>query len=320
MIKKSVLTMSLIVAMAQTACAENQPEETAAEQQDHIIETVKTVAAPAPKKLPVYNAPDSDWRDLDPENTLVIETVHGQFVIELYPEIAPLHVERIKTLTRNGFYDNIAFHRVIQGFMNQTGDPLGNGTGNSTLPDLQAEFTFKRSPEDIPINVMGDVKSKTGSATFNTGFYKALPIASKPDGAAFATKTGKVDAYPLHCKGITSMARGGHDINSANSQFFLMRAAEPNLDADYSIWGSTVYGREHLTKIKVGTIGETKNFVPERMLKVRIASDLPPAEKIAVQVLDTQSPSFINFKNEQRKLTGRAPRVCDIDIPSRLKP
>ncbi|MEM9043968.1 MAG: peptidylprolyl isomerase [Pseudomonadota bacterium] len=77
----------------------------------------------------------------DPENTLIIELKDGKVVIEMLPDVAPNHVERIKTLTRQGFYDGIVFHRVIEGFMAQTGDPTGTGSGGSELPDLKNEFS-----------------------------------------------------------------------------------------------------------------------------------------------------------------------------------
>ncbi len=76
----------------------------------------------------------------DPENTLIIETTKGNVTIALRPDLAPGHVERIKTLARAGFYDGIKFHRVIEGFMAQTGCPKGTGTGGSDQPDLKAEF------------------------------------------------------------------------------------------------------------------------------------------------------------------------------------
>ncbi|WP_333794958.1 peptidylprolyl isomerase [Hyphomicrobium sp.] len=76
----------------------------------------------------------------DPENTLVIETTQGRVVIRLRPDLAPNHVERIKQLAREGFYDGIVFHRVIDGFMAQTGCPQGTGTGGSKYPNLKAEF------------------------------------------------------------------------------------------------------------------------------------------------------------------------------------
>ena len=76
----------------------------------------------------------------DPENTILMETTKGPVVIKLRPDLAPGHVERIKELAREGFYDGIVFHRVIDGFMAQVGCPHGTGTGGSDKPDLKAEF------------------------------------------------------------------------------------------------------------------------------------------------------------------------------------
>ncbi|MBR0671335.1 peptidylprolyl isomerase [Neoroseomonas soli] len=78
---------------------------------------------------------------LDPENTLILELPGGRVTIQLLPDLAPRHVERVKVLARRGFYDNTPFHRVIEGFMAQGGDPTGTGTRGSDLPDLPAEFT-----------------------------------------------------------------------------------------------------------------------------------------------------------------------------------
>ena len=77
----------------------------------------------------------------DPQNTVFIDTAYGRVVVRLRPDLAPKHVERIKTLTREKFYDNVPFHRVLAGFMAQTGDPTGTGTGKSKYPDLPAEFS-----------------------------------------------------------------------------------------------------------------------------------------------------------------------------------
>jgi len=76
----------------------------------------------------------------DPENTLVMDMTHGKVVIEMRPDLAPGHVAHIKKLVREGFYDGIVFHRVIDGFMAQTGCPKGTGTGGSKYPNLKAEF------------------------------------------------------------------------------------------------------------------------------------------------------------------------------------
>ena len=85
---------------------------------------------------------------VDPQNTLLIDTKHGRIVIKLRPDLAPKHAERLKQLAREGYYNNVPFHRVIAGFMAQTGDGTrGDGTGGSKYPNLAAEFTstpFKR--------------------------------------------------------------------------------------------------------------------------------------------------------------------------------
>lgn len=304
MIKRLALTLLATAALTTSACA--------AEEQT----TTERVLSQATATLHTgFNAPDEAWREIDPENTLYIDLEYGRVVLELYPEIAPIHVERIKTLTRQGFYDFVTFHRVIEGFMNQTGDPKGDGTGDSDLPDITAEFTFRRG-SDMPVTLVGARPS--GQGDIGVGFYKALPVATQPTSQAILTKDGKVAAFGLHCKGVTSMARTS-DPNSANSQFFLMRDTSPHLDSQYSIWGNTVLGHEHLTKIKVGSKGENPNFVPDVMKKVQVAADVPAAERVNVQVLKADSAAFKNYLKTQKKADGTYPDVCDIQVPSRVK-
>ncbi|MFC4295446.1 peptidylprolyl isomerase [Novosphingobium tardum] len=107
---------------------------------------VSPVAAKSKAKVsPLTPAPTMTLVDpslsVDPDNILLLDLSNGgRVAIRLMPQWAPAHVERIKTLTRQGFYDGIIFHRVIDGFMAQTGDPTGTGQGGSQLPDLKAEF------------------------------------------------------------------------------------------------------------------------------------------------------------------------------------
>ena len=79
--------------------------------------------------------------ELDPDNTVFMDLTYGRVVIKLRPDLAPNHVAQVKTLVKKGFYNGTPFHRVIEGFMAQGGDPTGTGTGGSDLPDLKAEFT-----------------------------------------------------------------------------------------------------------------------------------------------------------------------------------
>lgn len=100
----------------------------------------KDAATPAPAPMSVMVSLDPAF---EPENILVLDLSNGgRVMIRLMPSWAPGHVERIKALTAQGFYNGVIFHRVIEGFMAQTGDPTGTGQGGSTLPDLKAEFNF----------------------------------------------------------------------------------------------------------------------------------------------------------------------------------
>ncbi len=258
--------------------------------------------------------PANAWRDVDPENLILIDTAYGVIGVELYPEMAPNHVTRIKTLARRKFYDNVPFHRVIDGFMNQTGDgENGDGTGGSDLPDLEQEFLFRRSA-DMAVTLVSS--RQNGEQSIDIGFFKAMPVASQPISLATQTPDNKVGAFGLHCKGVTSMART-NEPNSANSQIFLMRAKAAHLDAQYTIWGNTVMGYEHLERPKIGTSGQGLDFVPDQMNTVRVAADLPDNERPKVQVMKTSSPAFKNYLKSLKTAEGVYPDICDIIVPSR---
>jgi len=262
-----------------------------------------------------FTAPDEAWRTVDPENMIVIDTKYGDIAIELYPEIAPNHVAQIKALARSGFYDNVPFHRVIDGFMNQTGDGSnGDGTGDSDLPNIDAEFTFRRGA-DMPFTLI--TAEQVGEGEIGIGFYKALPIASQSTAQASLTEDNKVNAFGLHCKGVTSMARTS-DPNSANSQFFLMRAQAEHLDTQYTIWGNTVMGYEHLDKPIIGTIGQIPGWVPDRMNEVEVAADMEEDERPVVQVLKTDSPAFNNWLKSRKNEDGTYPNICNLPVPTRV--
>lgn len=114
----------------------------------------------------------------DPENTLYMDLKDGRVVIRLRPDLAPEHVKRVKLLTRQGFYNGTPFHRVIDGFMAQGGDPTGTGTGGSSLPPLKAEFT----------NNVHYLRGTVGAArtqdpdTANSQFYITFAPAPSLDG------------------------------------------------------------------------------------------------------------------------------------------
>ncbi len=156
---------------------------------------------------------------VDPANTLIIELKSGKVTIELRPDLAPKHVERVKLLAKEGFYNGLKWHRVIDGFMAQTGDPTGTGTSGSKYGNLPAEFT---------------------PAPFNRGAVGAARSASK---------------------------------DSANSQFFIMFAANPGLNGEYTVWGRVVDGMMAVDAIKKGAPGSGTVTEPDVIVKAYLASD-----------------------------------------------
>lgn len=122
----------------------------------------------------------------DPENTIYLDLTYGRVVIELMPDIAPDHVKRIKNLTRDGFYNGVKFHRVIEDFMAQTGDPTGTGMGNSDYPDLYHEYnettTFAR----------GDLGMARGDHPDSGNSQFFICLANSPEINGKYTKFGRV--------------------------------------------------------------------------------------------------------------------------------
>lgn len=313
------LALAASAALWTSACAEPASEvaQTDASPATQVLDAQATAeAAPAPVESAAvtFDAPDSAWRTPDPDNLLYIDTTYGRMIVELYPEIAPGHVERVKTLANAGFYDGLKFHRVIDGFMNQTGDPKGDGTGDSGMPDLEAEFTFRRGA-DMPVALL--TSASTPGGVMDLGFYKALPVATQPSAQGILTKDGKVEAHGLHCPGVTSAARTS-DPNTANSQFFLMRGRAPHLDAQYSIWGKVIAGGDLVQKIKLTEVnGQPVEVTPDVMEDVYLGSSLDEGDRADIQVLDTNSDAFQTYIASLED-DGSYPDICEVEIPVRL--
>ena len=278
-------------------------------------------AAPAPPrpKAPVTNAPPAalavtnpssaaDWRPLDPENAIVYDTTKGRVIVELAPELAPGHVTRIKELVRDGFYNGIAFHRVIDTFMAQGGDPKGDGTGGSTKPNLRGEFNFRRGVDTGFVRAVD-----RGGAVL--GWVRTVPVTSQPDILMDRTADKRVAAWANHCPGVTSMARS-EDENSANSQFFLMRASYPTLDRRYTVWGRAVIGLDVIRSLKVGE----PVVEPDRMLTVRMLADIPEADRPKVSIQRTDGPAFKARLAAALEERGAAFSNCDLAPEGRIIP
>lgn len=293
MIRNALLAAAVLaIAAPQAALAQKKPA---------------AATTPAPAAAPGAPAA-ADWRTPNPDDVLVIDTNKGRIIVEMLPEVAPAHVQRMKELTRAGLYNGRSFFRVIDNFMAQTGDPEDKGTGGSDKPDLAQEFIFRLGPD------MGFVQAADQSVS-QVGFIKSLPVMSQSPMLMAMTADGKISAWPLYCPGVAAMARG-EGVDSANSQFFLMRHAYPSLEKRYTAWGRVISGLDVVRAIKVG---EPVADPQDKMDKVRVLADIPAAERPKVRVIDPSSAWFKAEIESVRTRMGADFTACEIKVPSEVK-
>lgn len=249
-----------------------------------------------------------DWRTPDPQNVLVIDTTKGRIIVEMEPLIADAHVERIKALTRSKTYDGLKFFRVIEDFMDQTGDPQNTGEGDSDMPNLTAQFTFPRTPKTPFVQM-----ARTGGAVF--GFVGATPVQTQPDDLMALMATPKVSAMGMFCPGVMGMARSGEP-DSGNSQFFLMRGPWPKLNGKYTPWGRVISG---LDVVKAIRTGEPVPEPMDKMIEVRVMADIPEARRPKIQVQNTASPAFKAYAEGVVQAKGAAFDICDLEIRAEVR-
>jgi len=249
----------------------------------------------------------ADWRPIDAANAMVIDTNKGRIVLELYPTIAPVSVARMEALARDHFYDGLTFFRVVDDFMDQTGDPKNNGEGGSPLPDIKAEFHFKAAP-GFPVVAHPE---NGGDA----GFIGAMPVATQAAALAALTADGEVRGSVLFCPGVVGIARA-NEPDSGNSQFFLMRGAKLELDESYTAVGRVVAGQDVVDAIK---IGEPVVAPQDRMVKVQMLADMAPADRPVVKVIETKSAYFTALAKREKAAKGDGFTPCDVTIASTIK-
>lgn len=268
------------------------------------IATAAAVSSPGVAGTPAA----ADWRIPNPDDVLVIDTNKGRVIVELVPEVAPGHAGRLRELARKGTYDGRAFFRVIDRFMAQTGDPQDSGEGQSDLPNLKAEFTFRRDAA-TPF-----VTAASPSGT-DEGFLKSLPVVSQGIGWAEVTGDKKVAAWGTYCPGVVGMARDDN-VDSGNSQFFLMRQPYMSLDKRYTAFGRVISGLDVVRSIKTG---EPVPAPQDRMDRVRVLADIPAAERPTVRVIDPAGKWLKGEIARVRKAKGADFSLCDVNIPVEVK-
>ena len=224
----------------------------------------------------------ANWRAVDADRLIVFETTKGRIIIETFPEVAPLHVAQFSAIVRSGDYDGTSFHRVIEDFMAQGGDVFAFHGRESGLPNIPAEFTFRRNPAEMVFDMLGDPNKAT------EGYYKGLPIRTDSMWLAELNKDGMVESSVPHCQGVVSTARLGNDPDSANAQFFLLRAHSDWLDEQYSPWGRILDGQDVVQSLKVGE----PVVNPDILTRAYMVADQPVGEQLKAWVQRTDGPDF----------------------------
>jgi peptidylprolyl isomerase len=278
----------------------------------------KPKPAPTPAGPPSTPAAptDADMRTPDPKDLLVIETTKGRVLVELNDIAAPMSADRVRTLARQGVYDGRVFFRVIDNFMDQTGDPIDSGAGASALPNLQPEFTFKRG-SDTPFGLV----FRTNGV--EEGFVGSLPVVSQTMDLGLLTADHRVQAWGTYCPGVLGIARAD-DPASGNSQFFLMRTNSNSsdhgthaLDKLYTAFGMVLAGQDVIDAIKTG---EPVAAPQDKMISVKVVADMPEATRPKVRVVDPSSPWA--KAAIQRAMAGSDPldfTVCNVKLPVEVK-
>lgn len=249
---------------------------------------------------------DPNWREVDPQNLMVIETTKGRIIVELRPDLAPQAVARMKELTRAGTYDGLQFHRVIDGFVAQTGNPGNADGGKSALPNLPPEFTAKLTRE----NYHAVVTRSDGSA----GFLGTLPVETSSAAEDTRRGEGLTQFWGAYCPGVVGMGRDDA-FDSANSEFFFMRGAARRLDRLYTVVGMTVEGIEHVYALNVGE----PPAAPDTMIRVRIAADIPEAERPRVTAMRAEGLEFQNFVGATRGEKRADFSICDLRLSVKIE-
>jgi len=281
------------------------------------------VATPAPPPRPsvaladiLKNSSAGEWRQPDPAHTLYMDLGSGRVVIELAPQFAPLHVENIQLLVREGYFDGLAIVRVQDNYVTQWGDADGTRPLRSAKPKLAPEFT--RSPAD------------------------SLHFTQLTDGDVYAPQVGFVDGFPaardprsntawlVHCYGMVGAGRD-NDVDTGNGAELYAVNGSPtrHIDRNAALVGRVLKGMDLLSSLPRGT-GEGLGMYEKReqrvpIIRVRLAADAPESDRVRLEVLRTESQSFQAILEWRRhrhddwyKVSAGRVDVCNVPIPVRV--
>jgi peptidylprolyl isomerase len=284
------------------------------------LSAAPAAAAPAeePKKpltsaqILAASAP-SDWRPLDPNNTLYMELPAGRVIIELAPQFAPHHTANVEALVREGYFDGLWIMRAQDDYVVQWGDPDEKKPIHKAQRTLPAEF--ERPLRDLALSRLPDPDTYAPQ----TGFVDDFPVAADP-------AIGR--AWLTHCYGMVGAGRD-NDVDSGGGTelYAIIGQAPRHLDRNITLLGRVVQGMDLLAVMPrgKGAMGFYEQPAERTTIKsVRVAADVPQNERTALEVLRTDTPTFAaylearrNRREEWFKVPAGRIDVCNLAIPSR---
>ncbi|HVF35282.1 MAG TPA: peptidylprolyl isomerase [Candidatus Saccharimonadia bacterium] len=249
-----------------------------------------------------------DWRALDPERTLYLELDSGRVVIELAPSFAPKHVENIRTLAREGYYDGLAILRAQENYVVQWGDPhaedeqaeaQADDTASDAKPKARA---MKHGARALPPEFVRPAKgldfttlTKIDGYAPEAGFSQGFPAGRDPR---------RGEAWLAHCYAMVGAGRGNTADSGSGAELYVVIGHSPrHLDRNITLVGRVVHGMERLTTLPRGTgpLGfyeQPAQHVPLRSIKV--AADVPQPERTQLEVMRTDTPAFAALVESRR--------------------
>ncbi len=282
-----------------------------------------SMAAPAAELAPKATLADvvkasaaADWRPLDPDNTLYMELPAGRVVIEMAPAFAPHHVDNIRTLVRERYFDGLAVIRAQDNWVVQWGDPDEKNPRplKSAKATLKGEFTvaLKNDKQFTPL------PERDGYAP-QVGLSNGFPSARDP-------KTGR--AWLTHCYGMVGVGRDiGADSANGSSLYVVIGQAPRQLDRNITVVGRVVAGMPLLSTLArgpgpMGFYDKPEQNVP--IASVKLAADVPPAQRSKLEVMRTETATYRAAVEAQRNRGGPWTKVaagyidlCNAPIPVR---
>jgi cyclophilin family peptidyl-prolyl cis-trans isomerase len=264
---------------------------------------------------------DKDWRPLLPENTMYLELTSGKVIIELAPTFAPNHIENIKNLIKEKYWDGLAIVRSQDNYVVQWADP------NAEKPDLKR--AIKNAKEKLP-------------AEFDQKWDSKKSFVKLPDGDVYASEVGFIDGFRaardlkkkktwlLHCYGAVGAGRDTATDSGGGTELYVVTGHAPrHLDRNVTLVGNVVYGMDQLSSLprgkgKMGFYDKPELNNPIK--SIRLGSDVPETDRLSLELMRTDTDTFKKLIESRRNRpeewfatqSGKI-EICNVPVPVRDK-